>query len=106
MMTNEYRVKLDSNGYAPSIVQEDHSRCYICGSTDGLQRHEPFNGANRTKSKNLGLWVTLCRFCHNMCHRYPNTYGESMKRETQGKAMLKYGWSYDDWRQRFGKSVL
>lgn len=105
-MTNEYGVKLDKNGYAPSIVQSDHSKCYICSCHNELQRHEPFNGANRTKSKNLGLWVTLCRWCHEMCHRYPDGYGESMKRETQSRAMLHYGWDYDDWRQRFGKSVL
>ena len=60
-MTNEYGVKLDSNGYAPSIVQYDVDACYICyGCREKLDRHEIYGGANRQKSKRLGLWVTLC----------------------------------------------
>ena len=106
-MTNEYGAKLDRNGYAPSIVQEDNSKCYICGCTERLQRHEPFNQtANRVKSKNLGMWVTLCSFCHDLCHSSLKEYGQAMKRETQARAMQYYGWSFDDWHERFGKSVL
>lgn len=104
-MTNEYGAKLDGK-YAPSIIQSDHSKCYICGRTEGLQRHEPFNGANRTKSQNLGMWVTLCYFCHDMCHKYPEGFGEAMKRETQSKAMKYYDWDRQEWHRRFGKSVL
>lgn len=107
-MKNEYGAELDQNGYAPSIVQEDLSCCYICGTRAGkLDRHEPFNGANRTKSKALGLWVMLCHDgCHRMAHQYPRDFGEAMKRETQAKAMRTYGWSFDEWRRRFGKNVL
>ena len=106
-MKNEYGAKLDSNGYAPSIIQpEGWNKCYICGCTEALQRHEPFNGANREKSKNLGMWVLLCQKDHTLCHMYPKTYGQAMKRETQLKAMLEYGWTFDDWRVRFGKSWL
>ena len=105
-MKNEYGVKLDSNGYAPSIVQDDMESCYICGLGGDLIRHEPFNGSNREKSKNLGLWVNLCEFDHRMCHQYPSTYGGSLKRQAQAKAMRHYEWDYDDWRRRFGKSYL
>lgn len=106
-MKNEFGVQLDRNGYAPSIIQEDHSKCYICKSAEGLQRHEPFNQtANREKSKNLGMWVTLCSCCHHLCHNYPRNYGQTMKREMQSRAMQYYGWSFDDWHERFGKSVL
>lgn len=105
-MTNEFGATLDRNGYAPSIIQRDHSRCFICGSYEGLQRHEPFNGANREQSKELGMWVTLCRFCHNMCHSEPREYGQAMKRETQSIAMRRYGWDRQEWRERFGKSFI
>ncbi len=106
-MRNEYGAELDSRGYAPSIVQDDLEHCYICGCCcEDLVRHEPFNASNRKKSKRLGLWVNLCVHDHLMCHQYPKDYGQAMKRETQSKAMLHYGWDYDDWRERFGKSVL
>lgn len=65
-MRNEYGLEIGKNGYAPSIMQTDLSRCYRCGKTVGkLDRHEVFGGSNREKSKNLGLWVVLC---HDSCH--------------------------------------
>lgn len=107
MKINEYGVRLDQNGYAPTIIQRDMEHCYICGRSDlKLDRHEPFNAYNRTKSKNLGMWVLLCQHCHRMCHDYPSSFGESMRRETQSRAMKHYGWTMKDWYQKFGKSVL
>lgn len=63
MPLNEYGEKLDSNGYAPSILH-DKPVCLICGRY-GTARHEVYFGsAYRAKSKRLGLWVTLslCSF--------------------------------------------
>lgn len=58
MPLNEYGEKLDSNGYAPSILH-DKPVCLICGRY-GTARHEVYFGsAYRAKSKRLGLWVTL-----------------------------------------------
>lgn len=106
-MKNEFGVPLDRNGYAPTVVQYDLRRCAICGQSNvRLQRHEPFNGANRQKSKRLGLWVVLCQECHNMVHMYPQEFGNTMKRETQSRAMRFYKWSYEDWKKRFGKNWL
>lgn len=106
-MTNEYGEPLDSNGYAPSIIPENRlGKCYICFSTKALQRHEPINAANRQKSKNFGMWVELCDDCHRMCHQYPRTYGECMKREMQSMAMKKYNWTFEDWHRIWGKSYL
>lgn len=63
MPLNEYGEKLDSNGYAPSILH-DKPVCLICGRY-GTARHEVYFGsAYRAKSKRLGLWVTLCPWCH------------------------------------------
>ena len=106
-MKNEYGVALDRNGYAPSVVQYDLTKCAICGTSGiRLQRHEPFNGANRQKSKRLGLWVVLCPFCHDLCHKYPKEYGSTMRREAQSRAMRHYEWTYNDWVKRFGKNWL
>lgn len=62
MAQNEYGEKLDSNGYAPSVLH-DKPTCLICGRF-GVARHEVYFGPYRDKSKQLGLWVTLCPWCH------------------------------------------
>lgn len=71
MALNEYGVKLDSNGYAPSILNQQ-STCLICGRYH-TARHEVFYGPYRDKSKRLGLWANLCPWCHqngpNAIHR-------------------------------------
>jgi hypothetical protein len=55
-------LRLDRNGYAPSILQTEE-RCFLCGRTDRkLDRHEPFGGPYRAKSKADGLWVLLCHY--------------------------------------------
>lgn len=52
MALNEYGVKLDSNGYAPSILNQQPT-CLICGRYH-TARHEVFYGPYRDKSKRLG----------------------------------------------------
>ena len=65
-MTNEWGAELDRNGYAPSIVQADTSKCFLCQRSGvKLDRHEIFGNAMRNKSKRMGLWVSLC---HTPCH--------------------------------------
>lgn len=114
-MTNEYGVKLDRNGYAPSIMQDDLSVCYFDGlSGDGglnkLDRHEAFGGAYRAKSKRLGLWMMLH---HDMCHQNgPQAVHNSavaaleVKRAAQLAAMRQYGWTVEQFIQEFGKNYL
>ena len=107
-MTNEYGVKLDRNGYAPSIMQQDTEHCYLCGCCDQkLDRHEAFRGPYRTKSKNYGLWVTLCHErCHfGAVHRYYSTAWQLMINAQQA-AMAHYGWTAQQFRDRFGKSWI
>lgn len=107
-MTNEFGVKLDRSGYAPSIMQDDTERCYLCGRCDRkLDRHEPFNGASRTKSKRLGMWVALCgESCHHGdAHKHFQT-ARRLKREAQAAAMLKYGWDTKTFILEFGRNWL
>jgi len=95
--------------YAPSILQTGKG-CWLCGRRDRkLDRHEVFSGPFRQKSKEDGLWVLLC---HEDCHEGPRgaQYDPAVRRYlsayAQGKAMEKYGWSLEEWRQRYGKNYL
>ena len=109
-MKNEYGETLDRNGYAPSIMQSDLTRCYRCGRTSGkLDRHEVFGGSNRAKSKRYGLWLMLC---HDGCHlgtwgvHYNAEAMAQLHREGQEAAMEAYGWTVEEFRKRIGKSYL
>lgn len=102
-------MKLDSNGYAPSILQ-DGEYCFLCGRTDRkLDRHEVFGGAYRQKSKADGLWVLLC---HEDCHEGPyGAHGSEAVRKylrfyAEGRALNTYGWTKREFIARYGKNYL
>ena len=115
-MVNEYGVKLDSNGYAPSVLQPyilnpdavhpygDY--CFLCCKTGDLARHEVFHGSNRTKSKALGCWVYLCPKCHDDLHSRNPEKDWMLHKIGQLKEMSHYDWSIKDFRERFGKSYV
>jgi len=99
---------MDSNGYNPSILQDDLSYCYCCGrSAEKLDRHEIFGAANRKKSKELGLWVMLChQSCHlGGVHTYPYKY-IYLKQKAQRIAMKHYGWTKEEFIEKFGRSFI
>ncbi len=111
-MKNEYGVKLDRNGYAPSILQRNLEVCRRCGrngATDHLDRHEVFGGAMRSKSKELGLWVLLC---HDRCHEgnkgvhRDREFDLALKRAAQRFAMQQYNWGIDEFRAMFRNNYL
>ena len=105
-MTNEFGVKLDANGYAPSIAQPFGTGvCFFCEASGDLARHEIFNASNRNNSKAYGAWVSLCPRCHMKVHDFPE-YSRDLKRIGQMRCMAEYDWSIDDFRERFGKSWL
>ena len=114
MKTNRFGAELDRAGYAPSIMQPmprgRATTCYLCGLSGGpMDRHEPLGAANRQKSKELGLWVYLH---HWGCHEGPGSVhsdGEKarqLRADAQTAAMLRYGWSREQWIAEFGKSEL
>lgn len=106
-MTNEYGMKIDRTGYAPSIIQSDTGCCWYCGRSDRkLDRHEPFNGAFRTKSKWYGMWIMLCdEECHAAAHSF-HAYSAALKKEAQQSAMQTYGWSTEEFIERFGRNWI
>ena len=112
-MRNEYGEELDRNGYTRSVFPED--RCYYaddhltaCYGCD-LVRHEVFHhdqgGATRELSKRYGAWVTLCPTHHGHVHNFPQFHRE-LQQEAQRRVMDRYGWSEDDFRNKFGKNYL
>lgn len=50
-----------------SILTDDMSHCYICGSPRE-QIHHCMNGANRKKSEKYGLIIPICHECHTKLH--------------------------------------
>lgn len=100
MKRNEFGVPIDSNGYAPSLLMPDteYPMCYGCLQTGKrLERHEIFPASNRQKSKRYGLWVCVCRQCHEKMQSAQGT-----KASAQDAAMRRYGWSKDDFIRIFG----
>ena len=104
-MKNEFGVRLDRNGYAPSIMGAG-GVCYVCGKRCVTQRHEFIHGANRDKSKRYGLWADVCGPCHTKIHNCDADLDWSLKRAAQKKAMDTYGWGIDDFRLIFGRNYL
>ena len=99
--------KLDSNGYAPSILSKSPT-CLICGRYR-TARHEVFFGPYRDKSKRLGLWANLCPWCHQNGVTAVHTNREAdlrLKKWAQKKAMEYYGWPEAQFVQEFGRSYL
>lgn len=104
-MKNEFRERLDRNGYAESLYNALQC-CGWCGRTDRpLQRHEVFHGPYRGLSKALGCWITLCDLCHYEMHHNGETE-RLLKANTQLAAMEKYRWTISDFRAHFGKNYL
>ena len=107
MAMNEYRERLDNNGYAPSILSQSPT-CLICGRYR-TARHEVFFGPFRDKSKRLGLWANICQWCHqNGPHAIHRDHNEDLclKKWAQKKAMEYYGWPEAKFIKEFGRSYL
>ena len=97
-----------------SILQDDESRCIICGEPaqwdDPLDWHHVFSGALRRKSERLGLVVKLH---HSKCHIFgPESVhkcaelSQELKRKAQQACMEQYGWTEEQFRQEFYKTYL
>jgi hypothetical protein len=104
-MKNEFGRQVDRNWYADSII-DDGDCCYLCGRRNlKLDRHEPFNGSNREKSKRFGMWVLLCRNCHEKAHSDGKT-GRMLKQKAQECAMREYDWDEEKFIEEFGKNYI
>lgn len=102
---NEYSVKLDKNGYAPSLFALEPCACFRCHKVGDVARHEIFFGPLRSKSKQYGLWITVCPACHELIHD-SGELQDYYHKLGQALAMLYYNWNAAEFRQRFYKNYL
>lgn len=96
-----------------SIIQKDRTKCFICKQNpcgDPLDKHHIFGGALRSKSEQYGLTVYIH---HNKCHIFGENavhrnaeINERLQAIAQKKAMERYGWTKDEFRQKFYKNLL
>lgn len=87
--------------------------CFLCGkngSSDPLDKHHIFGGANRKKSERFGLAVDLC---HHECHIFGKhavhndaNVMQRLHEYGQRKAMTEQGWSVEDFIREFGRNYL
>ena len=55
---------MPKNKYPPSIITDDMSHCYLCGSPRWIEIHHIFPSGLRKKSTEYGMVVPLCHDCH------------------------------------------
>ena len=89
-----------------SIVQEDDSRCYICGCRVNLECHHVMSGANRKWSEVYGLTVMLCRDHHTGRIGVHSDYilKERLEKDAQRAFEQRYG--HTAWMSIFRKNYL
>lgn len=83
--------------------------CFLCGSRQWLEVHHVFGGANRKISEKYGLKVKLCHYCHNEPPFGVHHNAERMlelRKQIQQLAMQYYGWSEEEFIEKFGRSYL
>lgn len=91
-----------------SIMQEEKSKCYLCGGR-ASEEHHVFGGANRKLSEKYGLKVYLCHFCHNeppMGVHFNSDRMKRLKKEAEEKFIMYYNSSISEFIRIFGKNYI
>lgn len=96
----------------PSIIpQSKPTQCYFCGKRDGLEKHHCLHGAFKKLAVQDGLWVWICRKCHeankDSVHLDPDHikdhYLQRLAQETLIKQYVRQGYPADVARDMFLK---
>lgn len=86
---------------------QENKCCFFCGSTQNLERHHIFGGANRNNSEKYGLVVYLCHWCHNEppmgVHHNINT---NILLKKHGQKAFEATHSHEEFMRIFGKNYL
>lgn len=93
-----------------SILEgNEKGRCFLCGKYIPTEEHHIFGGGLRKKSEYYGLKADLCHWCHNErpngAH-YNIAVAVYLKRIAQRSAMEHYGWTIEQFREKFGKNWM
>ena len=96
-----------------SIIQKDTDHCFLCGANSNLEpldMHHIFNKSYKKKSEAYGLVVYLH---HSKCHIFGKDsvhqnvcVNVALQAHAQQKAMEYYGWTKEEFMQRFDKNYL
>ena len=93
--------RLDSNGYARSLLDTEAGVCYLCHKYGDTARHEIFNGTGPRKlSKRFGLWVNICPACHAEVHNDKECDKAKTLREDAKRVFLESGhteYQFTEW---------
>lgn len=90
-----------------SIMTDDLSICYVCGTPLNIHKHEIFFGAFRRKSIEYGCIVGLCARHHNASSdgvHYNRELDLKLKKECQQKFEEQYG--HEKFMEVFKKNYL
>lgn len=100
-------IKLDRNGYRPSLFNTEDGFCYVHGGYCETVRHEIIGGAGRQLSKKYGLWINVCPECHNIginsIHMNPAKY-QYLKIKAQ--ILFEQEYPGKDFKDVFGRYYL
>jgi predicted HNH restriction endonuclease len=89
-----------------SIITDDMTHCYNCGSTYGIQMHHAIYGsANRKLADEDGLIVPLCHACHDSLHRLNPKLAYSIRQVAQKAWEAVYG-GREAFLKRYGRSWM
>lgn len=86
-----------------TALQDDTSRCYICGAR-ASEIHHVMNGANRKKAEQYGFLVGLCQRCHYRLHHQEGSTIKQLKAIAQG--IYEQTHTREEWIREFGRSYL
>lgn len=89
-----------------SILQNE-KRCFFCNSSQWLEEHHCFGGANRKLSEKYGLKVWLCHNHHNEPPFGVHHNAENM-RKLRAAAQAKFEETHtrEEFMRLFGKNYL
>lgn len=83
--------------------------CYICGSTNWIERHHVFNGPFRKKSEKYDAVVDLCHYCHNEPPNgvhFDQELDNELKSHFQELIMEREGWDTQRFIFEFGRNYI
>jgi len=86
-----------------SIMQKD-KKCFLCGTTKGLQKHHVMNASNRSKADKDGLWVWLCMECHTGSRGVHQNAKLMMELKKIAQTIYEFDHSREEWMKRYGRN--
>ena len=88
-----------------TIIPQTEGKCFLCGANATEVHHIIYGNGRRAISDRFGLTVQLCRTCHNTVHN-DHDIDLELKKVAQRIAMRTYGWTTEDFREKFYKNYL